>query len=475
MPAALIGSECDPMDQSDTCARDPANQRGVWLAKTGDSGTLRARARCGAEHRHAKTPRGYGFLLNPSREVQFVMTESRLLSVRRTSLPFGLPVAACCAVLALACSAGGGAGDDGPEVPDFMPSAGTPTNGNGNGQGNTAAANGNGAVGNGAVGNGNGNGSAGAGGASSEGVSNPNGVALNGNAPPSNAGNSNSGAGGSMMALPPSSPSGAGGSAMAAAPPLVGAAGGSMQPSQPPVVTPPTAATPVTPPPVVPTPPAPIAAPDCNDLFLCDDFEGSAVGAQPNPAIWSLRRGYSGMLSLDNFAIDDTTAHAGNQSLRLTANGGDPVGVVAPAPGDAFFLRVWMMFENPQVNAPVFIGVGIGEDPEIRMRSKTGALVLNASRGDGLAPDPANCTTCIAPPSGWFCAEMFLDRTAETATLWIDGQEAGSVVGNQGWHSGGTWPAQFEQVRIGPMGLEGGTTTTWIDDVAFGSERIGCN
>lgn len=157
------------------------------------------------------------------------------------------------------------------------------------------------------------------------------------------------------------------------------------------------------------------------------------------------------------------------------ANGGDPVGVVAPAPGDAFFLRVWMLFENPQVNAPVFIGVGIGEDPEIRMRLKTGALVLNASRGDGLAPDPANCATCIAPPSGWFCAEMFVDRVAETATLWIDGEVAGSVVNNQGWHSGGTWPTQFEQVRIGPMGLEGGTTTTWIDDVAFGSERIGCN
>jgi hypothetical protein len=339
---------------------------------------------------------------------------------------------------------------------------------------------GNGAVaatGNGAVVNGNGAGTAGAGGSSSEGVSNPNGVALNGNAAPSNTGNANSGAAGSMMALPPGSSSGAGGSTMAAAvPPQVGSGGASMQPSGPAPVAP---VAPVDPAPVVQNPPAqppaPIAAPNCNDLFLCDDFEGSAVGSQPNPAIWSLRRGYSGMLSLDNFAIDDTTAHAGNQSLRLTANGGDPVGVIAPAPGDAFFLRVWMMFENPQVNAPVFIGVGIGEDPEIRMRSKTGALVLNASRGDGLAPDPANCTTCVAPPSGWFCAEMFLDRAAETATLWIDGQEAGSVVGNQGWHSGGTWPPEFEQVRIGPMGLEGGTTTTWIDDVAFGSERIGCN
>jgi hypothetical protein len=218
----------------------------------------------------------------------------------------------------------------------------------------------------------------------------------------------------------------------------------------------------------------PATAPDCGDLFLCDDFEGLAVGAQPDAALWTLRRSYDNQWPLTNFAIDNSTAHSG-QSLELTANPNGPVGVIASGPGDAFYLRVWMLLENPQANAPVYIGIGTGEGSEIRMRSKTGALVINASQGDGLAPDPANCQTCTAPPSGWFCAEMFVDRVAENATLWIDGAQAGSVVNNQGWHSGGTWPTSFAQVRIGPMGLEGGSSTMWIDDVAIGSERIGCN
>jgi len=224
-----------------------------------------------------------------------------------------------------------------------------------------------------------------------------------------------------------------------------------------------------------PEDPPPGNAPDCGALFLCDGFESLSVGAQPDAAIWTLRRGYDNQWPLTNFAVDNSTAHSGTQSLKLTANSSAPVGVIAAGPGDRFFLRVWMQLETPAANAPVYIGIGTGEGSEIRMRSKTGALVINAAQGDGLAPDPANCQTCTAPPSGWFCAEMFVDRVAENATLWIDGVEAGSVVNNQGWHSGGTWPTSFAQVRIGPMGLEGGASTTWIDDVAIGSERIGCN
>jgi hypothetical protein len=75
-------------------------------------------------------------------------------------------------------------------------------------------------------------------------------------------------------------------------------------------------------------------------------------------------------------------------------------------------------------------------------------------------------------PNRWFCAELFIDNAARNATLWIDGVEAASIVGGEGG-----WPAQpaSPQMFLGSMGLQGGQTAVWIDDVAAGPQRIGCN
>jgi hypothetical protein len=97
-----------------------------------------------------------------------------------------------------------------------------------------------------------------------------------------------------------------------------------------------------------------------------------------------------------------------------------------------------------------------------------------------VAPNTAtsgNCPTCVAVPSDWFCAEMLVDASARSATLWINGAEAASVLDNVGWHVASTWPTfpTPTSVRLGFWGLGGAQATVWIDDVAVAEERIGCD
>jgi hypothetical protein len=75
-------------------------------------------------------------------------------------------------------------------------------------------------------------------------------------------------------------------------------------------------------------------------------------------------------------------------------------------------------------------------------------------------------------PNQWFCAEMFVDNAAQAATLWIDDVEAASIVNGEGG-----WPVQpaTPQLFLGSMGLQGGQTGAWFDDVVAGPERIGCD
>ncbi len=77
----------------------------------------------------------------------------------------------------------------------------------------------------------------------------------------------------------------------------------------------------------------------------------------------------------------------------------------------------------------------------------------------------------ISTQDQWFCAELFIDNAEQAATLWIGGEEAASIVNGQGG-----WPVQpaSPALFLGSMGLQGGQTGVFIDDVAAGPTRIGC-
>jgi hypothetical protein len=70
----------------------------------------------------------------------------------------------------------------------------------------------------------------------------------------------------------------------------------------------------------------------------------------------------------------------------------------------------------------------------------------------------------------WFCAELAIDNAASTATLFIDDVEV-AVAGPDAFATQPPQPLLF----LGSWGLQGGATGVFIDDVAVGPERFGCN
>lgn len=280
--------------------------------------------------------------------------------------------------------------------------------------------------------------------------------------------------GGSMMS-PPQGNVGVGGSGTAPPATMGGAGGtedGSMGPMDPPAMNPP----PVNPPVVTPPPPpAPVNA-DCSELFFCDGFEDVNVGASPSAALWQVIEQYSPRAQSPNVLVSSDNARSGSRSVRVVGQQSRN-GMVARLPANRYFMRAWLQIDAAPLG-PVFIGLGSSENSETRLRiqGQSRATINTVGPGDAVRPGAANggaCPECVTlVPNEWFCAELFIDNAAQAATLWIDGVEAAEIVnGDGGWPVQPATPAMF----VGSMGLQGGQTGVWIDDVAAGPVRIGCD
>jgi hypothetical protein len=70
---------------------------------------------------------------------------------------------------------------------------------------------------------------------------------------------------------------------------------------------------------------------------------------------------------------------------------------------------------------------------------------------------------------------MFFDKAAETATLWINEEQAASVVGNSGWHTAGSFPTSVDRVWFGTLTPDGAGPLLYLDDIAIGPTRLYCN
>jgi hypothetical protein len=228
-------------------------------------------------------------------------------------------------------------------------------------------------------------------------------------------------------------------------------------------------------PPAQPTPQPPPNA-GCGGQFICDSFENVAPGASPNAGVWQVIANYSPTAQSANVQVSAANAHSGAQALRVIG-ASSRNGIVADLPAQTYFMRAWIQADAVP-RGPVFIGLGTDQNSETRLRisERSYAVINTFGPGDGVHPNAAtsgNCADCVTlAPNRWFCAEFFIDNAARNATLWIDGVEAASIANGEGG-----WPVQpaSPQMFLGSMGLQGGETAVWIDDVAAGPQRIGCD
>jgi hypothetical protein len=217
-------------------------------------------------------------------------------------------------------------------------------------------------------------------------------------------------------------------------------------------------------------PPTPAS---CSELILCEDFE-SASGGVPDPATWTLVANYTyDVAQTDLVQVGTEQKHGGAQALHVAANG--LAGIVTEIAAQKFYVRAFMRVDAAPVG-PVLMGIGTDHNSELRFRIQQNSWgTVNIIPSDAVLPQAArdgNCPTCPkVTPNEWFCMEFFVDAATKSAGLWLDGVESVNAQGLADFPGVGD-PIHL---RFGTMDLQGGSTGLWLDDIAVGAERIGCD
>ncbi len=236
---------------------------------------------------------------------------------------------------------------------------------------------------------------------------------------------------------------------------------------------------------------------------MCDDFEAQAPGALPGSP-WRVSLSTSGA----SVTIDGTRAYSGARSVKVAvpAAAGYRSALLAlesptlPVKGNVVYGRMmfWLQAASTADVHWTFIdGYGRlpGETYHAVYRyggqhpvSGGSQLMANYDTPDayasvGIASDCwLHSGAKLVPVGRWACAEWRFDGAANAMRLWLDGQEltdlAVNGIGQGCVHQGVSFPwtaPTFERIDVGWESYQADDARTiWIDDLAVGTERIGC-
>jgi len=216
-------------------------------------------------------------------------------------------------------------------------------------------------------------------------------------------------------------------------------------------------------------------------LRFCDDFESKTVGTPPSAAPWAVQLNGSGTVTIDG----STPAHSGSKSVRVHAADNDYQtlftfrdAAVLPGPGGRFFMRAYMRLgramaggHNTFIVTDLFATPGAGNNVRI---GEMNAMLMYTIMGDAHgALSNQNYYNDGKPgvvfaPSTWVCLEVLIDRARPEIDVWVDGTEVPDL-----HHT--DWPLDnYDIIRFGFEKYAGPGLDLWYDDIAIGTERIGC-
>ncbi|MDX2024664.1 MAG: hypothetical protein SF187_30760 [Deltaproteobacteria bacterium] len=224
---------------------------------------------------------------------------------------------------------------------------------------------------------------------------------------------------------------------------------------------------------------------------ICDDFEAHTVDQVPSAPWKPFRLG-------GTVVVDNQRAWSGKNSIHaFTSGGATQQRAYLSLQGAPVFDKPWpimfgrmMLWVDHAVDAHWSHVEGEGRvvGKDFRAVTRYGGqfkrLIAQYDDVDGnFESDCAKRAPAVAmPEKKWVCYEWQFDSTKNAMRLWIDGQaiDAVSVNGRGetclGNGTGGNWYLpQYEAIRMGWQNYQQVSgADVWIDDVAIGTERIGC-
>lgn len=219
-------------------------------------------------------------------------------------------------------------------------------------------------------------------------------------------------------------------------------------------------------------------------LLFCEDFEKGAADAAPSGAMWTTS--YIGP-DMPRIVVDATSpAHSGKHSVSITApltnfqsflNYHDAS--VLPRPSGEFYLRVWVRLNRAMAdhhNAYLVLdrasAPGAGAAVRLGVQASMLSLTVGGDAHGSLSNANFSNDQMLGPRftvGTWSCLEGYFNSATPTIAFWLDRAEITDFRHTD-------WPADaYDTLRFGFEKYAGPELTIWLDDVALGSSRIGCD
>jgi len=215
-------------------------------------------------------------------------------------------------------------------------------------------------------------------------------------------------------------------------------------------------------------------------ILFCDDFEKATAGMSPPGPAWTTSFNGMGTITVDA----STPAHSGTKSVHVGGSAyqsflelkGAPV---FPATATAFYVRVYLrlgaaMTSGHNTYFKAGAAASVSSDHETRVGVMNAMLMINQPAGDrGFLSNQSyyvdNKPGAVIPPMTWGCVEAFFDPAHSTVDFWLDGKELADLHRTD-WQQDpiGAFRFGFEKYA-GPDG------DFWYDDIAVGTQKIGCD
>jgi hypothetical protein len=216
-------------------------------------------------------------------------------------------------------------------------------------------------------------------------------------------------------------------------------------------------------------------------MVFCDDFEADAPGAPPAP--WTTTEGTATQVTVDG----TNPAASGSKSIRVQPGSTDYDTFLAlhdtavlPVSGGKLYLRFFIRLAQPMtaghntfVRADLFAAQGNGNN---LLFSEDNQMIMESIGGDGQSAMSNNAYYSDGNMLGahfnqgqWACVELLLDHTTPAIDVWVNGTEVPDL------HSTAWKIDAYDYLRFGFEKYAGPASDLWYDDIAFGTQPIGCN
>jgi len=211
-------------------------------------------------------------------------------------------------------------------------------------------------------------------------------------------------------------------------------------------------------------------------LIFCDNFEEATSTVPPSP--WTT----TGTVTVDS----TTPAHSGQKSIHIgdTTNDYDTLlilhdAAVLPAAAGRFYVRVFMQISMPMsaqhntfILSDLFANQGAGN--ALRLGEDDSMLMFTLDGDTHAALSNANYYNDGKPgiqftPGAWTCLEMLLDSKKPEIDVWVGGVEVPDL------HHTDFPIDDYDNLRFGFEKYAGPAMDIWYDDIAVGTQPIGCN